>query len=99
MFTATSSEPGSFMEPVEPSATEIIHDKIRLRVLPAVAPSATWARLGAGSICDGCDGEIGPNDLEHELLLADGGVLHLHARCAFVWEALRTALMSQLGGL
>ncbi len=36
----------------------------------------------------------GAHDLGHELLLADGVVLQVHARCALLWEALRTALMS-----
>lgn len=86
------------MEPTQPSAVEIIHDKIRLRVLPSSSPIATRARLGAGRSCDGCDGEIGPNELEHELRLADGTALHLHARCALVWETLRTAFLSTRPG-
>ena len=86
MFAGTQ---GVLVDPVQPSAPEIIHDKLRLRVLPATAPLATWAGLGAGVICDGCDGRVDRKDLEHEILLADGAVLRFHARCALVWEALR----------
>ncbi len=80
------------MEPLRPSATEIIHDKLRLRVLPATGAIATYAGLGTGLTCDGCDGEVGHKDLEYQILLADGAVLHFHARCALVWEALGAAL-------
>jgi hypothetical protein len=84
--------PALTVGPTEPSAPEIIHDKMRLRLLPSSAPVATWVGLGAGRTCDGCDGQVASADLEHEVLLADGAILHFHARCALVLEALRLAL-------
>ena len=82
------------MEPIQPLAPEIIHDKIRLRVLPATAAVLTWAGRGIGRACDGCDGLVGSTDVEHEVVLADGAVLWFHARCALVWEAIRQAYSS-----
>ncbi len=79
------------MEPAKPSATDIIKDKIRLGILPSDAAMLRRTGRGASRACDGCDEEIGPNDLKHELVFAEGAVLHFHAGCTRVWERLRTA--------
>ncbi len=85
---------GAFVEHAKPSATDIIHDKIRLCILPSVAPILTRTGPGVGRACDGCDEQIGPNDLEHELVLPHDPVLHFHAGCALAWDVLRTAFRS-----
>ncbi len=85
---------GAFVEHAKPSATDIIHDKICLRILPSVAPVITRTAPGTGGACDGCNEEISPNDLEHELVLPDAAALHFHAGCALAWDVLRSAYRS-----
>jgi hypothetical protein len=49
----------------------------------------TWAGYGNGTICDGCDMDIHPKEVEYEVEVETGRTLHFHLACVGLWQVLR----------
>ena len=78
--------------PIMETASERITHKLWVGTLPADDPVKTWGGPGSGSECDGCDLVISKEEPEHELLMKNERVMHLHVVCANLWQILREAL-------
>jgi hypothetical protein len=78
--------------PIMETPSERITDKLWQGSLPADDPVKTWGGPGSGRVCDGCDLVISKEEPEHELLMKDERVMHLHVVCANLWQILREAL-------
>jgi hypothetical protein len=72
--------------------SERITHKLWLGTLPADDPVQTFGGPGSGLECDGCDLVISPEGYEHELLMKNERVMHLHVVCANLWQILRESL-------
>jgi hypothetical protein len=46
----------------------------------------TWAGQGTGQPCALCGRSIQPEEIEYEVELESGTVLHFHFRCQQLWE-------------
>jgi hypothetical protein len=70
-----------------PTAEQRIATKIHLGLLPCDEPHCTWAGLGDGRPCDGCDRGIALRDLQIEAEFDLGARLHrFHVSCFLVWS-------------
>jgi hypothetical protein len=63
----------------------LIPDKLAHGLLPTVKPLKTFAGLGNGRLCDGCERSITATDLEYELDFADERTVRLHKDCLAIW--------------
>jgi hypothetical protein len=66
----------------------VILAKIRAGALPRPleGSSKSYAGKGTNRTCDGCDRPITPEDVEHEVDLADNRTLRFHHACFDVWR-------------
>jgi methionyl-tRNA synthetase len=67
----------------------VILAKIRAGALPAPSDRSIkpYAGKGTNKTCDGCGRTIRPDDIEHEVDLADNRTLRFHQQCFNVWQA------------
>jgi hypothetical protein len=70
-----------------------IERKLAAGLLPRHHPVKSWAGLGTGHACDGCDQPILATEVEHELDFAEAVTRRFHATCEAIWRA----LVSQTG--
>ena len=72
--------------------SERITRKLWLGTLPSDDPVQTWGGPGAGLECDGCGLVISSEEMEHELRMKNGRVMHLHVVCVNLLQILKEAL-------
>jgi hypothetical protein len=75
--------------PDEPDARSRLLGKIQAGALPLDTPIKSWGDPGKGHLCDGCDQPILAFQIDYEILLPQGRLLHLHIGCFGVWEGAR----------
>lgn len=71
--------------PSSPDAAEKIREKLTARTLPATG-GITFAGLGTGQICDGCDAPILPEEMDYTVEAADRRNFRFHVRCVLLWQ-------------
>jgi len=76
---------------IEPEAessarTERIAEKLAQGLLPTSGPVKAWTGFGNGRPCDGCDEEIGKDDVERELDFESSSTVRFHDACAAEWR-------------
>ena len=67
----------------------IIARKLRGGRLPWVSPASISGGPGQGGICDACEQTLAPGQLVMAVPAGEKGIIHLHADCFMLWNALR----------
>jgi hypothetical protein len=104
---------GSRLEPVEnlievnrlspsamseqPDAGCLIRAKLAIGQLPRRTNTKSWAGLGTGLLCDGCDQPIAVTDIEYQVDAIGLGTLRFHKACMRFWQE-ASAIRHDLAG-
>ena len=74
--------------PSSPDSAEKIREKLTAGSLPDVG-GITFAGVGTGQICDGCDTPIFPEEMEYIVEAPDRRTFRFHVRCVLLWQMYR----------
>jgi len=71
--------------PSSPDAAEKIRERLAAGRLPDVG-GITFAGVGAGEVCDGCDTPILAEEMEYVVEARDRRTFRFHIRCVVLWQ-------------